>query len=291
MNHSQLRAFHAVAGEGSFTRAAVSLRVSQPTLSGHIKTLEESYGVILFHRGARTVALSDFGRALFQITQRLFANQAEAQSLLSAAKGLIGGRLRVGADSPFGVIPLLATFAGRYPKLHSSVMLGNSQEIMSALLSKQIDVAIVPKVKTEARLKIVPFRDDNLVVFVDRGHGWSQRRSVRLAELATQTLVLREPGSTTRAVVEAALAARQIKPRQVIEIGSREAVKEAVAAGLGVSVVSESEFGHDRRLHKIALSGCQLGVVECVVCLMSQARDPAVSAFLDLARSEGDFGT
>jgi len=291
MNHSQLRAFHGVASEGSFTRAAAALRVSQPTLSGHIKALEVSYGVILFHRGSRDVTLSDLGRALFEITQRYFAIQAEAQSLLSAAHGLIRGRLRVGADSPFSVIPLLATFSGRYPSVRTSVMLGNSQDILASLLSKKIDIGIIPKVKTDERLKIVPFRDDTLVVFVDRGHAWSQRRSVRLAELSEQTLVLREPGSTTRAVVEAALADQHIVPKQVIEIGSREAVKEAVAAGLGVGVVSESEFGHDRRLHKLALTGRRLSVVECVVCRSQQADDPAVSAFFDIALSAADVAS
>ena len=288
MNHSQLRAFHAVATEGSFTRAAVALRVSQPTLSGHIKALEASYDVILFHRGSRDVVMSDLGRALFEITQRHFATQSEAQSLLSAAKGLIRGRLRVGADSPFGVIPLLAAYSGRYPKVRASVMLGNSKEIMGSLLSKKIDVGIVPKVKIDARLNMVPYREDNLVVFVDRGHAWSQRRSVKLAELSEQTLVAREPGSTTRAVVEAALTRHEIEPRQIIEIGSREAVKEAVAAGLGVGVVSESEFGHDTRLHKLTLSDVRLSVVECVVCRSEQARDPAVAAFLAIAKSDAE---
>ena len=99
MNHAQLRAFHAVASEGSFTRAAVALHVTQPTLSGQVKALEESFGVRLFDRRGRKVMPTELGRELLDLTRRLFGLEAEAEHLLSAARGLSKGHLRIGADA------------------------------------------------------------------------------------------------------------------------------------------------------------------------------------------------
>lgn len=282
MNHSQLRAFHAVALEGSFTKAANVLRVSQPTLSGHVKALEEGYDVTLFQRGSREIVMTDFGRALFEITQRYFATESEAQRLLASAAGLVSGRLRLGADSPFAVIPLLAALKGRFPKVEIDVDFSNSMEVLNSLLDNETDVGILARIAPDKRLHIVPFREARLVVFVDRGHPWSQRRSIRLADIAEQTLVLREAGSTTRAIFERALIERGIEPARVLEMEGREAVREAVAAGLGVGVVCDYEFGHDTRLHMLKVKGAQLRLTECAVCRRESRTNPVVAAFLDI---------
>lgn len=282
MNHSQLRAFHAIALEGSFTKAAKMLRVSQPTLSGHIKALEEGYGVTLFQRGSREVAMTDFGCALFEITQRYFASEADAQRLLASAAGLVSGRLRIGADSPFAVIPLIATLKGRFPKVELDVDFGNSLEVLNGVLAKETDVGILARIAPDKRLHIAPFRDARLVVFVDRGHPWAQRRSVTLEEATTETLVLRERGSTTRAIFERALQERGIEPASILEMEGREAVREAVASGLGVGVVCDYEFGHDTRLHRLKVKGARLRLTECAVCRRESRTNPVVAAFLDV---------
>lgn len=288
MNHSQLRAFHAIALEGSFTKAAKVLRVSQPTLSGHIKALEEGYGVTLFQRGSREVVMTDFGRALFEITQRYFASEADAQRLLASAAGLVSGRLRIGADSPFAVIPLIATLKGRFPKVELNVDFGNSLEVLNSVLAKGTDVGILARIAPDKRLHITPFRDATLVVFVDRGHPWAQRRSITLDEIASETLVLREQGSTTRAIFERALLDRSIEPASVLEMEGREAVREAVASGLGVGVVCDYEFGHDTRLHKLKVKGARLRLTECAVCRRESRTNPVVAAFLDVVEEAAD---
>ncbi len=285
MNHSQLRAFHAVALEGSFTKAAGVLHVSQPTLSGHVKALEEGYGVTLFQRGSREVVMTDFGRALFAITQRYFASEAEAQRLLLTSVGLISGRLRIGADSPFAVIPLLAAFKGRFPMVEINVDFSNSREVLNGVLANKCDIGILARIAPDKRLHIAPFRDDYLIVFVDRGHAWSQRRSINMRDIAEQTLVLREAGSTTRAIFEEALAERGIEPAAVLEMEGREAVREAVAAGLGVGVVCEYEFGNDTRLHKLIVKDAKLNLTECAVCRRDSRTNPAVAAFLDIVET------
>ncbi|MFQ5775127.1 MAG: LysR substrate-binding domain-containing protein [Kiloniellaceae bacterium] len=286
MSHTHLRAFHAVAAEGGFSRAAAALHVSQPTLSAQVRALEERYGVKLFDRRGRGVGLTDLGRALFDITRRLFNQEAEAEQLLASARGLMGGQLRVGADAPYHVIPMVAAFSRRHPGIRLSLAFGNSERVLEDLLRRRCDVAVLADIAPDARLHAVPFRRDRLIVFVDRGHPWANRRSIRLAELTGQRLVLRESGSRTRAVFDSAIAAAGIKPGHVLEIGSREAVREAVAAGLGVGVVFESEFGRDDRLHRLVLRDVTLGAVEYAACLEERRPVRPVRAFFELLQEQ-----
>ncbi len=288
MNSAQLRAFHAVARAGSYTRAAEALHVTQPTLSGQVKALEESYGVRLFERRGRGVELSGLGRSLFDVTRRLYALEADAEQLLSAARSLTGGQLRVGADAPYHVIPLLAAFNRRHPGIRLSFSFGNSERVLRDLLERRSEVAVLADLSADRRIHAVPFRKDRLVAFVARGHPWARRRSLRLEELAGERLVLREPGSTTRAIFERALAAQGIETGAALEIGSREAVREAVAAGLGIGVVFESEFGRDPRLHALTLRGTgsevELEAVEYAACLEDRRPVRVVRAFFELLR-------
>jgi len=282
MLHTQLRAFHAVAAHGSFTRAAEALRVSQPTLSGQVRSLEEAFGVELFRRRGRGIEITDLGSSLLEVTRRYFAAEDEAERLLATAQGLMGGRLRVGADSPFVVIPLLASFSRRYPTVEKSISFGNSRTVLDDIVNQRIDVGFLPDVADDNRLDVVPVQRDRLVLMIHRGHPWSQKRSVPLESLSEETLLLREKGSRTRALFEATLEARGIAPGAVLEIGSREAVAEAVAAGLGIGIVNEGEFGHDDRLHKLAIAGERIAVTEYVACRRENRSTPAIAALLDL---------
>ncbi len=282
INHAHLRAFHAVASQGSFTRAAATLHVTQPTLSGQVKELEERYGVKLFERRSRGIELTGLGQALLEITQRQFTLEAEAEQLLATARGLLRGQLRVGADAPYHVIPLLSIFNKRYPGIQLSMNFGNSEQVLQDLLHRHHDIAVLPDIQPDSRLHAVPFRRDQLVVFVHKGHPWSKRRSIRLQELASRRLVLRERGSTTRAIFERTMKQMDIPLHEVLEIGSREAVREAVAAGLGIGVVFESEFGRDDRLHKLMVRDSLLEGVEYAACLQERYSLHMVRVFFEL---------
>ncbi|MHA1600974.1 MAG: LysR substrate-binding domain-containing protein, partial [Alphaproteobacteria bacterium] len=282
INHAQIRAFHAVARAGGFTRASVELHVTQPTLSGQVAALEEIYGVRLFERRGRGSELTDLGRSLFAITSRLFSQEAEAEQLLVAARGLTTGQLRVGADAPYTVIPLLATFNRRYPGIRLSMSFGNTERVLQDLLDRRSDVAVLPDLKLDPRLHAIPYRRDRLIAFVERGHPFASRRSVRLAELDGQRLVLREAGSVTRSLFEQAMAQADLKPGEVLEIGSREAVREAVAAGLGIGIIFASEFGSDDRLHGLSLRDVDVEATEYAACLTERQSVRAVRAFFEL---------
>ncbi|AWK84979.1 LysR substrate-binding domain-containing protein [Azospirillum thermophilum] len=284
INHSQLRAFHAVATEGSFTKGARLLHVTQPTLSQEVKALEETHGVLLFDRSRRSVALTEVGQSLFAVTRRLFAAEQEAVELLAGVRHLDGGSLAVGADGPFHAVPLLADFAKRHPGPTVSLSVGNSQELLRGLLDTRIDVAVLADVPGDSRLYVVPLRRDPVKVLVPRSHPLARRRAVTLAEVAAEKLVLREPGSMTRRLVEQALSAADLNPAATLEIQSREAVVEAVASGLGLGFVSAAEFNADPRLVLLPFAGVTVEMDEYVVCLRERRRLAVVRAFLEVAR-------
>lgn len=284
INHAQLRAFHAVATEGSFTRAARLLHVTQPTLSQEVKALEEAHGVLLFDRTRRSVALTEVGQSLFAITRRLFAAEQEVVELLAGVHRIEGGTLAVGADGPFHAVPLLAGFTKRHPGPTVTLSVGNTQSLLRGLLDTRIDVAVLADVPGDSRLYVVPLRRDPVMVLLPKGHRLTRQRAVALKDLAAERLVMRESGSMTRRLVEQALANADIAPAVMLEIQSREAVVEAVAAGLGVGFVSAAEFGSDPRLVLLPFAGVSVEMDEYVVCLRERRRLAVVRAFLDLAR-------
>ncbi|HEX9446722.1 MAG TPA: LysR substrate-binding domain-containing protein, partial [Dongiaceae bacterium] len=257
---------------------------TQPTLSGQVKALEDQFGVRLFDRRKRRIELTDIGRNLFDITFRLFSLELEAEQVLTAARGLKRGHLRVGADAPYHSVPFLAVFHRRYPSLRLSMSIGNSEKLLADLVDQRCDVAIAANVGSDPRIFSLPFREDYLIAFVDRAHPWASRKQISLADLAGKRLVLRETSSTTRRTFEAAIETAGIAVGEILEIGSREAIREAVAAGLGIGIVAQSEFGDDVRLKALEFSGERMRSVEYVACLNDRRATPLVKAFLDIVR-------
>jgi len=282
MNYAQLRAFHAVAAEGGFVKAARKLNVTQPTLSEQVKQLEATYGVQLFERRGRRSEPTDLGRALLDVTRRFFAVEQEAAQLLTAARGLKRGRLRVAADAPYLVMPLLAAFGRRHPGIELQLTFGNGEAVLAALKERRADLGVLPDVEQERGLHLVALERGQLVLLVGRAHPWARRRSVALAELAGERLIQREEGSTTRAILDRALAAAGVRPAANWVVGSREGLREAVAEGLGIGAVFESEVGHDERVHVVTVRDRSLATTEYLACLAERRDDRVIAAFLEL---------
>lgn len=283
MNYTQLRAFHFVATEGGFSAAARRLRLTQPAISQQLRALEREHGVELFHRAGRKVLLTDAGESLLALTRRLFDLEREAGDLLHSLKGLRRGKLRVAADGPYHVIGILAGLRKRYPGLELTVTIGNSRQIRERLLNLESDVAVLAVDPGDPVFHCVPHRKDRIVVFVSASHPWFRRKSIRLQELHRQPMIRRETGSATRAAFDRACEAEGVKPHCVLEIGSREAVREAVAGGMGFGVVSEAEFGHDDRLRPIPIDGTEVFTNEYLLCLADRRGWRAIRAFFEIA--------
>lgn len=280
MRVTQLRSFYAVARHGSVTQAAKALHVSQPTLTTQVRALEESYGVELFHRHGRGVTLSSTGRTLFAIAQRLFGNESEAVDFLKEAGGLRAGQIEIGAVGPYHVMEIIGAFRQAYPQLKIAVRIGNSEETMQGLLTYRTDVAVLAHYAEDDRLLFVPYRSHPVVILVPSNHRFARRRSVRIAELHDEPMILRERGSTTRKALEDALRAAGVAPHVTMEIGSREAVREAVILGLGLAAVSEREHVADPRLHKVSISDVDIFTHAHVACLKERRHARFVAAFM-----------
>jgi aminoethylphosphonate catabolism LysR family transcriptional regulator len=281
---TQLRAFHLVADAGSFSLAARTAGLSQPTLSAQVRALEASYAVDLFDRRGRGVRMTPTGQSLFALTTRLIAAEEEARALLTGGRALTRGHLRVSADSAYHVMPILAELKRLHAGLTFTLKIDNSAAVLDHLTEHGADIVVMAKMTSDPRIYSTRLREDRLIVFVPQGHAWARRRQIRISELAGRDIVVRERGSITREVFEARLAQAGVVSGSLIEVQTREGVREAVAAGFGVGVVFDSEFGTEARFHAIEVSDSDLTVGEYVACLQERRRLPVVRAFLDVAR-------
>lgn len=283
MTPTQLRAFHLVAEAGSFSAAARASGLSQPNLSSQVTALEQAYGVRLFDRRGRSVVPTETGRQLHGITTRLFAVQDEARALLAGEQALTRGHLRIAADSAHHVVPIMAALRDATEGLTFALAIDNSAVVLDRLLRHEADVAVMAKSVSDPRLHAVRLRTDRVVLFVPAHHALARRGRAPLSSLAGQSLVLRERGSITREVVEQAMAAADIQPDALVEVQTREGVREAVAAGFGIGAVFASELGDDRRFRSIVVTDADLHVAEYAVCLQERRRVALVRAFMDKA--------
>jgi len=283
MNLFQLRAFDAVAREGSFTRAAARLFISQPAVTGHIKALEEHYQVTLLRRTARRVELTAEGTRLAAITRAMFGLVEEAQAMLEANRQLLTGRLEIAADGPHMVMPMLARLRARYPGITVNLRLGNAQETLAALLSEHADVAVLTEVEPRKGLYLQPLSESRICALVPQGHPWlADLRGIALEQLDQVIMVLREPSSITRRTFDQACAQAAVSPRVLLELDSREAVTEAVAAELGVGIISSLEVSPDPRVRALPIIGNGLGNRHQIGCLERRKELRLIQAFLGL---------
>jgi LysR family transcriptional regulator, low CO2-responsive transcriptional regulator len=281
MRYTQLRSFHAVALAGSFTKAAKQLHVSQPTLTTQVKAMEADYGVELFRRHSSGLELTDTGRDLLQITNRLFAQEKEAELLLKESKQLRTGHLRVGAVGPFHVTEMLVAFNERYPGIEVSVAIGNSRDTVRSLMEFRTDIAVLAYVDNDPKLLAWQYSKDKIAAFAHKDHPLAKRkRTIKLRDLSGQLMVMRERGSNTRRAIEAMLQTTDVKPKIMMEIGSREAVREAVARGIGIGTVSTAEFIPDPRLRLLPFADVDVYNYAHVVCLDERKGERLIGAFL-----------
>ncbi len=283
MYYAQLRAFHAVAVHGGFSRAAEHLGLTQPAMSDQVRKLEKAFNVVLFDRRKRGVTPTALGERLLEVTHRLFEVETQAVELLSEAGRLETGFLKITADAPFHVLRIVRDYRQAYPGISISLSRGNSVAVLSQLFAFQADVGVLAIDPVDPKLHVVKLRSDPLVAVVGRDSKLARRKTVSMAELCGHPLVLREQGSTTRRLAETAFARIDRQPQVAIEVEGREASREAVAAGIGVGIVSEPEFGFDSRLKALTIRDGDMAMTEYLVCLKERLRLGAIAAFFEAA--------
>jgi aminoethylphosphonate catabolism LysR family transcriptional regulator len=292
MYHKWLRSFHAVAREGGFTAASRILNIGQPTVTEQVKLLERQFGVELFHRRGRSVALTDTGRGLLEITQDVFGHEEEAMAFLDGAREMNHGQLKIGGVGAPVVMELVQHFQASYPDIQLDIYMAHGDEVLKSLIDFETDVAILAHVADDPGLFYLPYVRSDVVLFVNTDHPWAGRKKVRIEELSGQKFILREKTSTTRQALEGALKKAGVRLGPHLEINNREAVMDGIIRGLGIGAVSELEYVPHEKLKAIRIADAEVFISFYVVCLNSRSNRSLIRAFLDtavaLARNEGE---
>ena len=241
MNLNHLAIFHAVARAGSVTGGAEALGVSQSAVSRQLAEFEARQGVSLFDRRPRGVVLTAPGRVLLDYAERLFAIRAQAELALDDLRHRRLGRLAIGASRTIGAYMLpqaFAQFTRDNPGIELSLTVENTETIERQLLDGRIDIGFAEGVADDAALDYTVFAQDELVLIAAPRHPLAGAGTVQLDQLRDQLVLMHEAGSGTRAVTEQWLADRGVRLQPAMTLASTEALKQTVATGLGVALLS-----------------------------------------------------
>ena len=241
INLHQLKIFHTVARSGSFSRAAGELLISQPSVSIQVGELERQLGADLFEQVGKSVRLTEAGRVLDDYAARILGLIDEARVAMDELKGLKRGRLLLGATSTPGtyLLPtLLGRFKEQYPHIKIMLRIRDTRQIQEMLLQHELHVGVVGGKITFPDIESSVWLADELVLVVSPAHRFGPLPSVGVADLAGQPFILREYGSGNREAVDEALHRAGVHVTPVFELEGAEMVKQAVAANLGISILS-----------------------------------------------------
>src|SRR2546427_5871591 len=290
INLHQLKIFHTVARSSSFSRAAVELLISQPSVSIQVRELERQLGADLFEQVGKSVRLTEAGRVLDVYAARILALIDEARGAVDELKGLQRGRLLLGATPTPGTYvlpPLLGRFKEQYPGIEIVLQIKEGRRIQEMLLGHELDLGVVGGKVGFPDLEASEFLTDELALVVAPSHRFARLAAVRVADLAGERFILRERGSGNREVVDEALHQAGVHITPVFELEGAEMVKQAVAANLGISILWRCAIELDvaaGRLRFVPVEGLEM---KRAIWLLRR-RDPlsrAAQAFLEMIGS------
>ncbi|MDB9453299.1 LysR family transcriptional regulator [Dolichospermum circinale] len=236
----QLKVFEAAARHGSFTRAAEELFLTQPTISMQIKQLTKSVGLPLFEQVGKRLYLTEAGRELFATCRQIFETMDKFQMTVADLKGLKQGQLRLAVITTAKyIIPrLLGPFCQLYPGIDISLQVTNHELILDRMMNNLDDLYIMSQIPDHFDVNFQPFLENPLVVFAPANHPLAKEKNIPIECLGEERFIMREPGSGTRSAVQSLLEKHGVKVKVKLELGSNEAIKQAIAGGLGISVLS-----------------------------------------------------
>ncbi len=244
----QLQVFEAIARSGSFTRAAEEMFLTQPTVSQQIKQLTKAVGLPLFEQVGKRLYLTDAGQEVLKVCRDISERLSQMEMTLADLKGLKQGNLRLAVitTAKYFVPRLLGPFRHRYPGINIFLQVTNRKQVLDRLSENLDDLYILGQPPENLDISLRPVLENPLVVIAPHNHPLAQEKNIPLQRLAEEPFIMREPGSGTRMVVERFFEENRIKLNVEMEIGSNEAIKQAIVGGLGLSVLSR---------HSLALEG------------------------------------
>lgn len=244
----QLHIFEAVARHLSYTRAAEELHLTQPAVFAQVKQLEDSVGLPLLERIGKQLFLTAAGHEVLATSRETVEAIERLEMRLADMQGLKRGKLRIAivTTAKYLIPRLLGEFCTRYPGIEAKLTVTNREKLLSRLANNEDDLSILGTPPEHLDVVATPIADNPLVVVARHDHVLAGKKGIALARIAEEPFILREPGSGTRLAIERHFAQQGLQPRIRMELGSNEAIKQAIAGGLGISVLS---------LHTLALEG------------------------------------
>jgi len=279
----------------SFSRAASSVYLSQPTVSSHIKDLEDHFECKLIDRLGREVAPTKAGELLYEYAAKMIALKENAERALAEFQGLVRGHLTIGGSTiPGGYIlpPLLGKFKQAYPQVTVTLIESDTAGIIQDTIEGRVELGIVGAKAQEIQLVQEKVMDDEMCLIVPKGHKWAAAGHVRLEELIKEPFIMREPGSGTRKSIEQVLDKSGHWSGQlnvVAEMGSTEAVRQAIKAGVGVSILSECAVGDELAtgtLKKVGINGIRFQRAFYLIVHKHRTQSPLCHAFVTFLKGQ-----
>lgn len=236
----QLRLFESVARNNSYTRAAKELQLSQPAISSQMKRLEEELGVAIFEQVGKRIFLTSAGMALYEASGDILERVSELKENIDNLRGVVTGRLQIGmiTTSKYFMPHLMGRFLRKYPDVRPTLKFTNRAAVMERLLNNEDDFVILGQIPDNPNLESYEFLQNILVAVAPPDHPMAGQQNIPLRALVKEKFLIREPGSGTRMVFENELKRQKLELDPYMELGSSEAIKQSVIAGLGVSVLS-----------------------------------------------------
>lgn len=260
MTFHQLRVFLAVARHQSYSRAAEELFLTQPAVSAQVRELERALDATFFERVGRTIVLTEAGKELLAYAERICSLIDEARLAMQELDGLKRGRIAVAAVSTAGasVLPsLLGAFQKRYPGININLEVTNRTLVRDRLLHNEVDLVVMGRPPEEVPHVAEPFLSDELVVIAAPSHPLATARRIPVHRLAREVFIAREVGSGTRLNADEFFRQQGVKLRVGLELGDNSAVKEAVAAGLGIALLSRHVLRMELALKRLVVLDVQ----------------------------------
>ncbi|MGB5960393.1 MAG: LysR substrate-binding domain-containing protein [Coleofasciculaceae cyanobacterium] len=236
----QLKVFEAVARHNSFTRAAEELFLTQPTVSMQVKQLTKAVGMPLFDQIGKRLYLTQAGEELVKTCRQVFEQLEQFEMTVADLKGLKQGRLRIAVitTAKYFIPRLLGPFCQRYPGIDISLQVTNHEHIINRLNDNLDDIYVMSQLPENIEVSCKPILENPLVVVAPISHPLAQEKNISLERVGTERFIMREPGSGTRKAVQTLFDEQKIQLKVRLDLGSNEAIKQAIAGGLGISVLS-----------------------------------------------------
>jgi len=284
----QLKVFEATARHGSFTRAAEELFLTQPTVSMQVKQLTKAIGLPLFEQVGKRLYLTDAGRELFSTCQEIFQRLDQLEMTVADLKGMKQGKLRLAVitTTKYFMPRLLGPFCQEYPGIDVSLTVTNHERVIERLTDNQDDLYVMSQIPEHIDVKTHSFLENPLVVVAPCHHPLAKEKNIPLARLAEELFIMREPGSGTRRALQQLLDAHNLSVKVRLELGSNEAIKQAIAGGLGLSVLSRHTLLTDySELTILDVQGFPIKREWYVAYLAGKQLSVVASTFLDYLQS------